>query len=163
MKFINGNLFPTCSLEDPTPSPLVLTSGGRSSYGWQVGGTHPTGILSCYMLFSDAQEKSSTQDGSTTTNTAQVNSNEAGEADTTTSNSSNNSTNSKETVAFKVIYNKQKHDVTFPLDDTVIDLKKHLEEITGTRFHSHIALKSQFFTLFKYGFNTIVWCCLHVA
>ena len=88
-----------------------------------------------YILFLDAQEKSSTQDGTSTANTAEVNSSEPGgeegEADTTTSNSSNNSTNTKETVSFKVIYNKQKHDVTFPLDDTVIDLKKHLEEITG--------------------------------
>ena len=139
---IYRNLFPTCSFEDPTPPPPTGTGiWWPKLVGWQVGGTRPTGILSCYMLFSDAQEKSSTQDGSTTTDTAQVNSNEAGEADTTTtSNSSNNSTNTKETVAFKVIYNKQKHDVTFPLDDTVIDLKKHLEEITGTRFHSHIAL-----------------------
>ena len=93
-------------------------------------------LTTIYILFLDAQEKSSTQDGTTTANTAQVNSNEPGgegetDTTTTTSNSSNNSTNSKETVSFKVIYNKQKHDLTFPLDDTVIDLKKHLEEITG--------------------------------
>ena len=107
------------------------------------------------MFFSDAQEKSSTQDGTTTTDTSQVNSNEAGEADTTTttSNSSNNSTNTKETVAFKVIYNKQKHDVTFPLDDTVIDLKKHLEEITGTRFHSYTALWLIYIAGLKLGYQ----------
>ena len=31
------------------PSPLVLTSGGnhRSMYGWKVGNTHPTRMLSC--------------------------------------------------------------------------------------------------------------------
>ena len=56
---------------------------------------------------------------------AQVNSTE--EIDTTNNSSSTNT----ETVSFKVIYNKQKHDVTFPLDNTVIDLKKHLEQITG--------------------------------
>ena len=26
----------------------VLTSGGRSTHGWQAGGTHPTGMLSCF-------------------------------------------------------------------------------------------------------------------
>ena len=33
-----------CSLDDP---PLVLTSGDRRTYGWQAGGTHPTGMLCC--------------------------------------------------------------------------------------------------------------------
>uniref|UniRef100_T1IXM7 Ubiquitin-like domain-containing protein n=1 Tax=Strigamia maritima TaxID=126957 RepID=T1IXM7_STRMM len=36
----------------------------------------------------------------------------------------------KETVDFKVIYNKQKHDVTFPLDDTVAMLKQHVSKLT---------------------------------
>ena len=38
----------------PTSSPpLVVTprSGHRSTYGKQAGGTHPTGMLSCSMLF----------------------------------------------------------------------------------------------------------------
>ena len=37
-----------CSLEDP---PLVLTSSGGhwNTYGWQVGGTHPIGMLSCFL------------------------------------------------------------------------------------------------------------------
>ena len=35
--------------------PLLLTpSGGhQNTHGWQVGGTHPTGMLSCYMLHTD--------------------------------------------------------------------------------------------------------------
>ena len=41
----------TCSLED-LPHPLVLTSDGYwSTYSWKVGGTHPTGMLSCYVSF----------------------------------------------------------------------------------------------------------------
>ena len=35
----------TCSFENP---PMVLMSGGQSTYGWQVGGMHPTGMLSCF-------------------------------------------------------------------------------------------------------------------
>ena len=30
-----------------SPPPPVLRSGGWSSYGWQAGGMHPTGMLSC--------------------------------------------------------------------------------------------------------------------
>lgn len=37
----------------------------------------------------------------------------------------------REMVSFKVVYNKQKHDVTFPLDETVQNLKEHLKSITG--------------------------------
>lgn len=36
-----------------------------------------------------------------------------------------------ESVTFKVVYNKQKHDVTFELDKTVLDLKKHIQTLTG--------------------------------
>lgn len=36
-----------------------------------------------------------------------------------------------ETVTFKVIYNKQKYDVTFPLDKTVLDLKSHIQTLTS--------------------------------
>ena len=36
----------------------------------------------------------------------------------------------REHVDFKVIFNKQKYDVSFPLDDTVTQLKNHLEKIT---------------------------------
>lgn len=35
----------------------------------------------------------------------------------------------KETIDFKIIYNKQKIDVNFPLDNTVKDLKAHLQDI----------------------------------
>ncbi|XP_077979697.1 ubiquitin domain-containing protein UBFD1-like [Glandiceps talaboti] len=37
----------------------------------------------------------------------------------------------KETVDFKVVYNKKKHDVTFGLDETVATLKLHIQTITG--------------------------------
>ncbi|KAE8740118.1 hypothetical protein FOCC_FOCC014378 [Frankliniella occidentalis] len=36
-----------------------------------------------------------------------------------------------EDVDFKVIFSKSKYDITFPLDDTVAQLKEHLEMITG--------------------------------
>lgn len=39
-----------------------------------------------------------------------------------------------ESVTFKVIYNKQKYDVTFELDKTILDLKKHVQTLTGKRF-----------------------------
>ena len=37
----------------------------------------------------------------------------------------------KEMITFKVIYNKQKFDVTFPLDATVASLKSHIETLTS--------------------------------
>ena len=46
-------LVQTCSL-GPTPSPqLVLVPSGshRNKYGWQVDGTHPSGMLSCFVKF----------------------------------------------------------------------------------------------------------------
>ncbi|KAG8274370.1 Ubiquitin domain-containing protein ubfd1 [Homalodisca vitripennis] len=36
-----------------------------------------------------------------------------------------------ETIDFTVIYNKNKYDVQFPLDDNVGQLKKHLEDVIG--------------------------------
>ena len=38
----------------------------------------------------------------------------------------------KEMVDFKVVYNKQKLDVEFPLDETVAKLKTHIQTLTGT-------------------------------
>lgn len=38
----------------------------------------------------------------------------------------------KESVDFKVIYNKNKYDVNFLLDGTVGQLKQHLQDIIGT-------------------------------
>lgn len=38
---------------------------------------------------------------------------------------------SAETIDFTVIYNKNKYDVQFPLDDNVGQLKKHLEDVIG--------------------------------
>ena len=42
-----GPLVQICSLEALPPPPLVLTSSGghQHMYGWQPGGTHPTGII----------------------------------------------------------------------------------------------------------------------
>ena len=37
-----------------------------------------------------------------------------------------------ETVEFKVIFNKQKYDVTFPVDKTVLKLKEHVQTLTGS-------------------------------
>ena len=46
---ITGDLFKLVHLRTP---PLVLTSGGhRRIFIWQVGGKHPTGVLSCFILF----------------------------------------------------------------------------------------------------------------
>ena len=44
---------PTPWAWDLYPTPTVLTSRGghKITYGWQVGSTHPTGMLSCFMLF----------------------------------------------------------------------------------------------------------------
>ena len=47
--------FKTCILEDlnsPPPHSLVLESSGghRNRFRWKVGGTHPTGMLSCPLL-----------------------------------------------------------------------------------------------------------------
>jgi hypothetical protein len=40
----------------------------------------------------------------------------------------------KESVDFKVIYNKNKYDVNFLLDSTVGQLKQHLQDIIGIAF-----------------------------
>ena len=37
------------------PTAPVLTSSGGHTYGWQVGGTHPTGMLSCVILCSKSR------------------------------------------------------------------------------------------------------------
>lgn len=37
----------------------------------------------------------------------------------------------KEMVELKVVYSRKKHDVTFPLDSTVLSFKQHLEKLTG--------------------------------
>lgn len=44
---------------------------------------------------------------------------------------SNGSTDTREKVDFKVIFNKQKYDVTFPTDETVAKLKSHIQTLTG--------------------------------
>ena len=36
-----------------------------------------------------------------------------------------------ETVTFKVVFKKQKHQVTLPLDSTTAELKSHLDKLTG--------------------------------
>lgn len=38
----------------------------------------------------------------------------------------------EEATSFKVIYNKNKYDVNFPLNQTVMQLKHHLQNIIGT-------------------------------
>ena len=49
---VTGDLIKLVHLR--TPPPPVLTSGGhRSKYGFQAGGTHPTGMLSCFIVCFD--------------------------------------------------------------------------------------------------------------
>jgi hypothetical protein len=43
----------------------------------------------------------------------------------------------KDSVDFKVIYNKNKYDVNFLLDGTISQLKQHLQDIIGTAFLLH--------------------------
>ena len=40
--------FQTGSLEDP---PILTFGGHRSTYSWQVGGMHPTRMLSCFHIY----------------------------------------------------------------------------------------------------------------
>ena len=42
-------------------------------------------------------------------------------------------TESKDLVDFKVVFNKKKYDVSFPLDETIAKLKTHIQEITGKK------------------------------
>ena len=54
----------TCSnlfMWGPTPPPGVTSSGGNwnwSTYGFQAGGMHPTGMLSCYIYFDSDRSRS---------------------------------------------------------------------------------------------------------
>ncbi|CAH1794436.1 unnamed protein product, partial [Owenia fusiformis] len=41
----------------------------------------------------------------------------------------------KEMVTFKVVYNKQKQDVTYDLDSTILDLKKSIETKIGMFYY----------------------------
>ena len=41
--------FSSPDMEPGDPLPVLTPSGGHpNTYGWQAGGTHPTGILSCF-------------------------------------------------------------------------------------------------------------------
>ncbi|KAL3875359.1 hypothetical protein ACJMK2_033315 [Sinanodonta woodiana] len=52
--------------------------------------------------------------------------------DQNTSNDTHNTTQPDQaTVDFKIIFNKQKYDVIFPLDNTVAKLKEHVQDLTG--------------------------------
>ena len=61
----------------------------------------------------------------------------------------NNSGNC-ETVEFKVIFNKQKFDVNFPMDNTVRKLKEHVQTLTGSgtssvSYREHRCSKAKFY------------------
>ena len=44
---ITGDLF---KFVHPIPPPVLTASGGhQNTYGWQAGGTYPTGMLSCWL------------------------------------------------------------------------------------------------------------------
>lgn len=84
------------------------------------------------------EEKS---DSVTVTQESQQPSDPGGENNKNKSNSEENHTNSDsikpsdqdpvETVEFKIVYNKQKYDVTFPTNETVTKLKAHVQTLTG--------------------------------
>lgn len=57
---------------------------------------------------------------------------------------SNGSTDTREKVDFKVIFNKQKYDVTFPIDETVAKLKSHIQTLTGKEKYDGV---SQFYNV----------------
>ena len=60
-------------------------------------------------------------------------------------------TSSKEQVSFKVIYSKEKFEVSFPIDNTVEQLKKHMETLTGNNNefrHFKVNCIFYFFNLF---------------
>ena len=39
---------------------------------------------------------------------------------------------SRETVGFRVVWNKKNYEVTFPVDETADSLKQHIENLTGS-------------------------------
>ncbi|XP_002732133.2 ubiquitin domain-containing protein UBFD1-like, partial [Saccoglossus kowalevskii] len=49
----------------------------------------------------------------------------------TVSTPSTQSATPKETVDFKIVYNKRKYDITFELDNTVANLKQHIQTLTA--------------------------------
>ena len=51
-----SNLFTWGPTPPPPPPQPVLTSGDghQNTYGWQAGGTHPTGVVSCSKYFSSS-------------------------------------------------------------------------------------------------------------
>ncbi len=75
---------------------------------------------------STGTRESATKDTDTSTTTPTQS-----EGDDSTSNGESKTDMELETVAFNVIFNKQKHEVTFPLDHSVLLLKQHLEKITS--------------------------------
>ena len=66
----------------------------------------------------------------------------------------NNSGNC-ETVEFKVIFNKQKFDVNFPMDNTVRKLKEHVQTLTGSgtssvSYREHRCRKAKLYYLINF-------------
>lgn len=61
----------------------------------------------------------------------------------------------KESVDFKVIYNKNKYDVNFLLDSTVGQLKQHLQDIIGNYI-------SSYYSVYGYYKNVII-CVLQFS
>lgn len=58
---------------------------------------------------------------------------------------------SSETIDFTVIFNKNKYDVQFPLDDNIGQLKKHLEDVIGV------------WVFFLYNFVDLHACTAQIA
>ena len=78
----------------------------------------------------------------------------------------NNSGNC-ETVEFKVIFNKQKFDVNFPMDNTVRKLKEHVQTLTGSHgtisvsYREHRCSKAKvYYSIIFLSISLIIysWC-----
>lgn len=72
---------------------------------------------------------------------------------------------SSETIDFTVIFNKNKYDVQFPLDDNIGQLKKHLEDVIGVWvFFLYLNLIYNFVVnAFLYNFVDLHACTAQIA
>lgn len=79
----------------------------------------------------DAENDSTKEDGAVTTTALLAADSVPGCNHTTVLTQNQCGSRDGENVDFKVIFNKQKYDVNFPLDDTVAVLKQHIQSLTG--------------------------------
>lgn len=79
----------------------------------------------------DSQHKTVEQTAEGVAEVQQEEEAEGAENKETTTPASQASSSSGEQIDFKIVYNKKKYDVTFGLDDTVGQLKSHLQDVIG--------------------------------